>query len=112
VHHEAYYSSAVQVIPILFFVIVLERRLFRVIVYKRRWLIAFEALWQVGLLFVFIGGELVAFNALETGHEPGWFGRWLVSRAIDYQVVLILVLGIGAVLGPLREPLERWLKED
>jgi hypothetical protein len=100
-NHHDYYSAAAQVIPVLLFVAIFERRALEVGVYKRRWLSYGEAFLYCLTIATFVGGEAAALHGLD--HPLGTAGRALVNYTIGYLLTMVGALAIGVALQPLAE---------
>jgi hypothetical protein len=100
-----YYSTAAQVIPVLFILIVLEARLLEAIVFERRWVTAVFAIGAVLLVLVFVAGEWAAFRVLGAGQvrDPAGWESALVHVALRLGITYMGMMGVLIVLKPLRD---------
>jgi predicted membrane protein len=110
----AFYETAAQVIPLLFLVIVFERRYFEVQTTETKPVQVIDAVIGTAEVGLFIAGEAAAIVAL-VRNDGGALTSSLVLAALSMELLAALFLGLDAVFRPYRDRvmrrLDKWVEE-
>lgn len=115
VTHIAFYETAAQLIPLLMFLLVFERRFLQAASYTRWWLTLLDMTSMVFVILLFVGGEAAALNILSSGRDPkpGSFRVVVVQAALIAELLFVSFAAAAVVFRPQLEAFKRaWREYD